>query len=133
MADQVIVRTVKEYFEEFVHNGLGQNKSKETIKQELLDAFHEEMHGLMCFRLKTDNLQIVPPTPENRRKVENVMKQAFQKWAKLCGICRLYKETRGMITPEDLKWGEDRDASEEADYNEDDVGDDGLPISEEDE
>ena len=124
---QVVVRSVKDYWNEFILTGVRKNRSKDDIRKDLIDAAFEEMHGLMKFRLKVDDIRLAQHTPENERKVENVAKEMFKKWSKLCGMCALYRETVGIIKPEDLSW-ENLDASSEADYNEDDVGDDGLPV-----
>lgn len=133
MNDQVVIMPVEKCFDEYVRGGLVMKKPKYEIKKELVDAFCEEMYQLMRFRLNVDDLRLAPPTPKNKMKVENVAKQTFKRWVKLCYICRQYRETRDLIQPEDLKWEEeDRDASEEADYNEDDMGDDGFPMREED-
>lgn len=130
MENQVVVRTVQDYWKEFILAGLKDHKSKEDIRKDLVDAAFEEMHGLMCFRLKVDDLRLAQPTPENKRKVENVTKEMFKKWCRLCGMCDLYLETVGIIKPDDLSW-ENLDASSEADYNEDDMGDDGFPLPDE--
>ena len=132
MTDQVKIRSVKEFWNDFIIDGLKKNRKEEDIHNALIDAFHEEMIGLMKFRLRVTDLKQAPNTKENRQKVENVARDIFKKWNALCNRCRQYGETRNLIDPEDLKWEEeDRDASEESDYNENDMGDDGYPMKDE--
>lgn len=133
MIDRVDVRKLSEYWDKFIVDGIRKNERKEDIRNQLVEAFREEMFGLMKFRLKVDDLREAPQTEKNMRKVETVARETFKRWNQLCNHCRRFKETRDIIHPEDLKWEEEgRDASEEADYNENDVGEDGLPIVDED-
>lgn len=132
MSEQVIVRSVRDYWDEFVLGGLKDHKSPEDIRKAAVDAAFEEMYGLMKFRLKVDDLRLAQPTEKNQRKVENTAKEMFKKWNRLCSLCAMFRETKDILRPEDLTWEEmGRDASEEADYNEDDMGDDGFPLPDE--
>ena len=133
MADQVTVRRIADYWDEFIKDGLAKGLKKEDIRNKLVDAFRKEMFGLMTMRLKVEDLREAPQTEKNMRKIETVTRETFRKWNNLCALCRRFRETKDLIRPEDLVWVEEgRDASEEADYNENDVDDNGLPLPDED-
>ena len=100
---QVIVRTKEQYWKDYILEGLSKKLSKEMIKQQLLDAFRKEIFGLITMRAKVDNFADIQETPENKKMIENVSKQAQNKWISLCIMCAHFEETKGLIMPSDIE------------------------------
>lgn len=99
---QVVVRTIDQYWKDFIVEGISKKEHKEVTKKKLIEAFQTEMEGLIVMRTGCDNLNVIPKTPENKRRIDNVFKQAMHKWQMLCGRCNKYYETKGMIKVSDL-------------------------------
>ena len=118
MTSKVIIRSKDEYWRSYIIKGLAEKLSKEQIKRNLLDAFSKEIFGQITLRTKTDDWSSVPETPEAKKAVENIAKQAQNKWISLCIMCARYKETHGLILPSDIETitderGKNTDVNEE--------------------
>lgn len=99
---QVPVRTIDQYWKDYVIKGLDMRWGKEKTKEELVKAFREEMFGLIILRTGVEHLNTLPDTESNKRIVKNAFTQGLHKWKMLCGRCNKYRETKGMITEDDL-------------------------------
>lgn len=103
MIRHVVIRSKDEYWRGYIVKGLAEKKSKEQIKQNLLDAFRKEIFDQIAMKTKTEDFDKVPETPEMKKAVENIAKQAQNKWISLCIQCARYKETHGLILPSDIE------------------------------
>ena len=105
MAEMVRVRSAEEYFKEYGLNGIGKGADKWMIRRQLIDAFQKEMFGLITIRIGKD-IPEGTPTVGDPRAVEiirNVTANTQKKWIKLCKMFAMYKETRGLLSIDDLK------------------------------
>lgn len=93
MAEMVTVRSVKNYFNEFIaapvqkggvewlrHNHL-------MVKEQLIEAFRKEIFGQIVFKLGPQAATISPDELTNREEIRNILQQAFRKWRRLCMLC----------------------------------------------
>lgn len=98
------IRSAKDYFEEYGREALYKQKAdKKLVKQQLIDAFHKEIFGLVAMRAKKrfDDIP-VEGDPEALRIASNVVKDETKKWKKLCDMLNYYAETSGCIQYSDL-------------------------------
>lgn len=98
------IRSAKEYFEEYGREALYKQKAdKKLVKQQLIDAFHKEIFGLVAMRAKKrfDDIP-VEGDPEALRIASNVIKDETKKWKKLCDMLNYYAETCDCIQYSDL-------------------------------
>jgi hypothetical protein len=109
MITKVIIRSKEEYWRSYILHGLADKLSKEQIKNNLLDAFRKEIFGQITMRMKVEDWSNVPKTPEAVKMVENIAKQAQNKWISLCIMCARFKETHGIILPSDIETITDQD------------------------
>ena len=103
MGKQVIVRSKEQYWRDYILTGLANHLGKETIKNQLLDAFRREMFDLIAIRTNIEDIDKVPETLRNKKTVENIARQARNKWVSLCIMCARFKETHGIILPSDIE------------------------------
>ena len=98
------IRSAKDYFEEYGREALYKQKAdKKLVKQQLIDAFHKEIFGLVAMRAKKrfDDIPM-EGDPEALRIASNVVKDETKKWKKLCDMLNYYAETSGCIQYSDL-------------------------------
>lgn len=98
------IRSAQQYFEEYGREALYKQKAdKKLVKQQLIDAFHKEIFGLVSMRAKKrfDDIP-VEGDPEALRIAANVIKDETKKWKKLCDMLNYYAETSGCIEYSDL-------------------------------
>lgn len=98
------IRSAKDYFEEYGREALYKQKAdKKLVKQQLIDAFHKEIFGLVAMRAKKrfDDIPM-EGDPEALRIASNVIKDETKKWKKLCDMLNYYAETSGCIQYSDL-------------------------------
>ena len=104
MNDMVKIRSAQQYFEEYGREALYKQKAdKKLVKQQLIDAFHKEIFGLVAMRAKKKFDDIpVEGDPEALKIAANVIKDTTRKWKKLCDMLNTYRETSGCIQYSDL-------------------------------
>lgn len=101
----VLVRTIDGYWHDFVLTGLEKRKTLPDIREELIEAFQNEMFSLLLTRSKAPALACIDETPKNINIAKNVGKEARRKWLGLVRRCNKYKQTWGMLQPDDWKEG----------------------------
>lgn len=125
MEEMVRVRSAKEYFNEYGLNGIGKGADKWMIRRQLIDAFQKEMFGLITIRMRKDIPEGVPAigNPRAIEIIRNVTADTQKKWVKLCNMFAQYKETRDLLSIDDLN----------GEYIKDDDNTDGDQVTDEDE
>lgn len=113
--EQVPIMTADQYFERYGRNGIGKGADREMVKKQLIDAFEKEIFVLLAIRLKLKKGESPRDNPDAQRVLRNIMKDENRKWAKLCQMFAMYKETAGLLNPMDLMNHEGRLAEKEAD------------------
>ena len=125
MNDMVQIRSVKQYFNDFLVEGLKNNTHISEsdvlmIKQQILDAFRREIFGQIAFKLGHEINDANRDELANLEPVQNILKNSFRKWKRLCIICtehglgnlfqledlqRVLEETED--DPQEIVYGED--------------------------
>ena len=100
MGRQVVVRTKRNYWHDYILQGLSKNLSREQIRNNLLDAFRKEIFDQISMFVEPANLQGADPGVQKR--VANIIRQTSNKWKSLCKMCNEYRETFNMIKPSDI-------------------------------
>ena len=128
MNEMVPIRSVKQYFNEFIVKGLeGKQKVDQTdlipIKQNILNAFKKEIFGQIYFRLGDDAKTMTKDDLAKVEAVNNILQQSFRKWRRLCILCGEYG-LGAFFQLEDLKnvldeYEPDREVVELPDFEED--------------
>ena len=129
MGEMVPIRSVKQYFNEFIVERLkGKTKVDTTdlipIKQDILKEFKNEVFGQIFFKLGQDAMTMTKDELAKLEPVNNILTQTFRKWRRFCILCG----THGLgafFDLEDLK-----QILEESEPNPDEVVE--LPDFEED-
>jgi len=92
MNEMVQIRSVKQYFNEFIVEPL-KEKSKVNqvdlipIKQAILDAFRKEIFGQVVFKLGPESKTMSRDDIAKLEPVQNILQQAFRKWRRFCVVC----------------------------------------------
>ena len=104
MEEMVRVRSADEYFRIYAVEGIGKNKmDRMMVRSQLIDAFHKEIFGLVSIRTKKQFNEIpAEGDPEALRVAKNVVKDTTKKWLKLVKMFEKYKETSGLLKPDDI-------------------------------
>lgn len=104
MEEMVRVRSADEYFEVYGKEGIGKGMDRIMIRNQLIDAFHKEIFGLVAMRAKKQ-LSDIPAEgdPEAMRIARNVIRDTTKKWLKLVKMFEMYRETSGLLKPEDIQ------------------------------
>lgn len=102
--DNVRIWSAEDYFEVYGREKLYKQKAdKELIRRQLINEFHNEIFSLVAMRTKKQFKDIPKEgDPEAIRIARNVVRDETKKWLKLCKMFESYKETSGVIKPEDL-------------------------------
>lgn len=92
MTEMVQIRSVKQYFNEFIVTGLkGKTKVQEVdlidIKAKILKAFQQELFGQIVFKLGPEAAEMKPDDLADMDGVQNILQQTFRKWRRLCILC----------------------------------------------
>lgn len=90
------------YFSEIVVKMIKDGKSRDLIKNTLLEKFRDELQNTVEFRSGANDFWGVPDSPENRRILTNALINVEKKWHKLWNKMMHFYESRGIIGPEDL-------------------------------
>ena len=120
MQEKVTIMSAEQYFDKYAINGIGKGANRFLIKSQLIDAFHKEIFGLVAMRAKKQ-FDDIPKDgdPEALRIARNVIKDTTRKWVKLVKMFEKYRETSGLLTPDDLKM--EAEAKDDPDIPEDAV------------
>lgn len=90
--EMVQIRTVKQYFKDFVVDGL-KDKTKITdldlydIKQKMLKEFQKEIFGQVVFKLGPEAATMTRDQLASMDGIHNILVQSFRKWRRLCILC----------------------------------------------
>lgn len=107
MGDFIQIRSVKQYFNDFLVEGLKKRKNVTQsdvlmIKHQMLDAFRKEIFeqitdkiGIEAQNMSRDDLAVMEP-------VQNILKNSFRKWRRLCILCSEHG-LGGLFNLEDLR------------------------------
>lgn len=92
MSDMVQIRSVKQYFNDFIVEGLkGLKNIKERdlidIKAQVLDAFRREIFGQIIFKIGPEAASMSKDDLAKIDTVNNILVQEFRKWKRLCILC----------------------------------------------
>lgn len=130
MTEMVQIRSVKQYFNEFIVGGLkGISKIQEIdlirIKQQLLDAFQKEIFSQIAFKLGPEAANLSRNDLAKIDTVNNILVQSFRKWRRLCILCS-ENGLGNFFQLEDLRrvLEEEEDDPSETVYLPDDEGED---------
>ena len=102
--DNVKICSAEDYFEVYGREKLyNQKMDKEIVRRQLINEFHNEIFSLVAMRTKKQFKDIPKEgDPEAIRIARNVVRDETKKWLKLCKMFETYRETSGVIKPEDL-------------------------------
>ena len=95
MAEMVQIRSVKQFFRDFIvkpyqENGeawLRKVSNQTRIKNQLLDAFRKEIFGQVTLKLGPEAATMTRDQMANLDGVKNILHQSFRKWKRLCILC----------------------------------------------
>lgn len=95
MNEMLPIRSVKQYFNEFIVKGLeGKQKVDQVdlipIKTAILKAFKEEVFGQIYFKLGDEAKTMSKDDLAKMDFVNNILTQTFRKWRRLCILCGEY-------------------------------------------
>lgn len=95
MNEMLPIRSVKQYFNEFIVKGLeGKQKVDQVdlipIKSAILKAFKEEVFGQIYFKLGDEAKTASKDDLAKMDFVNNILTQTFRKWRRLCILCGEY-------------------------------------------
>lgn len=92
MNEMVRIRSVKQYFQDFLVEGLkGKEKVQEIdilpIKLQMLDAFRKEIFGQIVFKLGPEAATMSRDDLAKLDMVNNILVQSARKWRRICILC----------------------------------------------
>ena len=107
MEQMIQIRSVKQYFNDFLVEGLKHNEHPTSadilmIKQQMLDAFRKEIFEQVYDKLGPDAENLTLDELGSMEKVQNILKNSFRKWKRLCIICSEHG-LGGLFNLEDLR------------------------------
>ena len=103
MTEQVCIRSIRDYFQEFGVHGIGKGANAQLVKQQIMDAFRKEIFDQIAFKLNVADISEVKPTASNQKTVENIMRNSYKKWLGLIREFNKYRETCNLLFPGDLQ------------------------------
>lgn len=91
-SEMVPIRSVKQYFNEFIVKGLeGKTKVQEIdmidIRAKILDSFRREVFGQIIFKIGPEAAEMTTDDLADLEPVHNILVQAFRKWRRFCILC----------------------------------------------
>lgn len=106
MAEMVQIRSVKQYFNEFIVESLkGKAKIDQMdlirVKQQLLDSFRKELFEQLVFKYGADMLKKPRDEWASTDGVQNMLTNLFRKWRRLCILCS--EQGLNFLNLEDLR------------------------------
>ena len=97
--NKVIIRSVDDYWKDYILDGLSKNYSHNYIKDKLVTAVKDEVYGQISLKAASSE-----PLPSS--VLDNLVKQAHKKWDALCKKCSKYEQTYDIIKSDDLNFQE---------------------------
>jgi hypothetical protein len=99
----VAILTVNGYMQKYAIDGIGKGADREMIREQLLDAFRKEIFDTAMIMVNpmvfANDYEV---TEKDRLKLDNIIKNANNKWKSLCKEFSKYKETCNLIYEDDL-------------------------------
>lgn len=150
MSDMVQIRSVKQYFNDFIVANLkGKEKVDQTdlipIKEAILKEFKNEVFGQIYFKLGDEAKTMTRDDLAKIDAVHNILHQEVRKWKRFCVLCSEYglgtffglRDLERILTEEEKEDDPDEIVYEEVDTTvendpfEEDVTDqlDGEPVA----
>lgn len=127
MGDFIQIRSVKQYFNDFIVEGLKHNEHPSTsdivmIKQQILDAFRKEIFEQIADKIGPEAKDMDKNDLATLEPVNNILKNSFRKWRRLCILCTEYglgqifnlEDLRKVLDdeveddPQEIVYGEDK-------------------------
>ena len=127
MGDFIQIRSVKQYFNDFIVEGLKHNEHPTTsdivmIKQQILDAFRKEIFEQIADKIGPEAKDMDKNDLATLEPVNNILKNSFRKWRRLCILCTEYglgqifnlEDLRKVLDdeveddPQEIVYGEDK-------------------------
>ena len=107
MNEMVQIRSVKQYFNEFIAEPLENAKNitaKDILpaKQKILKAFKDEVFGQIYFKLGDKAKDMTRDELADLEPVHNILHQSFRKWRRFCMVCS-ERGLGGLFGLEDLR------------------------------
>lgn len=92
MNEMVQIRSVKQYFQDFIVEPLKDKKSIQEIdlipiKKQMLDAFRKEIFGQIVFKLGPEAATMSRDDLAKLDMVNNILVQSARKWRRICILC----------------------------------------------
>ena len=127
MGDFIQIRSVKQYFNDFIVEGLKHNEHPTTsdivmIKQQILDTFRKEIFEQIADKIGPEAKDMDKNDLATLEPVNNILKNSFRKWRRLCILCTEYglgqifnlEDLRKVLDdeveddPQEIVYGEDK-------------------------
>lgn len=105
MSEQKIpIMTVNGYMKKYAVDGISKGADRWQVKRSMLDEFRREIFNLAICTVGPKVFEgDWDATDEERTKLENIVKNANEKWASVCREFEKYKETSGLLKETDLQ------------------------------
>lgn len=92
MSDMVQIRSVKQYINDFIVEGLKDIANPSEIdliriKRQMIDAFRREIFGQIAFKIGPEAATMSRDDMAKIDAVNNILVQSFRKWRRICIIC----------------------------------------------
>lgn len=102
--EKISVMSAEQYFQKYAENGIGKGADRWMIKRQMMDEIRRETFNLIADRTGWQQTDHLPEEGcEESRKVKAYVRDARNKWKKLCEMFSKFKETMNLIKPEDFK------------------------------
>lgn len=96
MAEMVQIRSVKEFFRDFIAKPAKENgedwlrRNLPMIKVQILEAFRKEIFGQIVMKLGPETMNMDLDTLAEQDGIQNILNQAFRKWRRMCILAAEY-------------------------------------------
>ena len=90
--EMLTIRSVKQYFNEFIVGGLKDKTNIQeidliNIKAQVLKAFQQELFGQIVFKYGPEAAEMSPDELSDMQGIQNILQQTFRKWRRFCILC----------------------------------------------
>ena len=123
MTEKVTILSAAEYFNKYAREGIAKGADKKLIKKQIIDAFHKEIFGLVAMRSKKRFKGKIPEEGNNEAMdiARSVIREETKKYKALIKMFEMFRETSGLLTPDDLTIDVEEEAKDDPDIPEDAV------------
>lgn len=123
MTEKVDILSVSQYFDKYAVNGIAKGLNRLAVKQQIVEDFRKEIYGLVEMRSKKHFRGKIPEegNQEALDIARSVIKEEFKKYKALIKLFEKYRETSGLLSPEDLTIDVEEKAEDDPDIPEDAV------------